>query len=356
MGAPIKRFIEMVPGGQWLADATLLSLHHGLPAVLPRQSGPAAGSLPSSAVSGRHDGPSARPRSRPDNPLLRGTDVTDYGDADFVADPFLYVADREEWHLFFEVFNGDRTPDSAIGHATSTDRGRTWQYDRIVLNTGFHVSFPYVFEWNDTRYLLPEQKRSDGTHALVLYEATAFPTDWRPVETLIAPDHAVDDAVVFRWNGRWWLIAGDQHGAAGLHVYHSDDLRSRRWTAHPDNPVVSDRLRAVRPGGRPVVRDDDVVMLYQDCRGRYGERLRAYRITELSRAAYSDTELATSPVLEPSRRRFGWNTGAMHHLDLHREGGRQYCVVDGNVGFGHGLLSASAWSIGGFSTDPGLES
>lgn len=85
------------------------------------------------------------PRSPPgvENPVLTAEDVTDYGPVDFVADPFLYP-DGDRWHMFFEVYTEARDPDAVIGHATSLNAVE-WEYDRVVLDTGSHLSFPYVF-------------------------------------------------------------------------------------------------------------------------------------------------------------------------------------------------------------------
>ncbi len=48
-----------------------------------------------------------------------------------------------------------RTKQGDIGLAVSGD-GRTWTYRGIVLDEAFHLSFPYVFEWNGAVYLVPE--------------------------------------------------------------------------------------------------------------------------------------------------------------------------------------------------------
>ncbi|EMA59373.1 glucosamine inositolphosphorylceramide transferase family protein, partial [Halorubrum lipolyticum] len=94
------------------------------------------------------------------NPAFTAEDVTDFGAVDFVADPFM-LPGPDRWHLFFEVCNYARDPDAVIGHATSPD-GLRWEYDRAVLNTGEHLSFPYVFEWEGTRYMVPEEGGADG--------------------------------------------------------------------------------------------------------------------------------------------------------------------------------------------------
>ncbi|SDJ41037.1 glucosamine inositolphosphorylceramide transferase family protein [Natronorubrum texcoconense] len=279
------------------------------------------------------------------NPVLTARDVTDFGAVDFVADPFLFVTDTGEWHMFFEVLNRDRTPPAAIGHATSPDGGFTWEYDRIVLETDEHLSFPYVFEWEGRRYMVPEEGGPDGT-TVTLYEAVEFPTAWKPVATPVANDHGTDDTILFHWEERWWAIVGDSVYENRIHVYHSESLRADDWTPHAANPVVTDRPSATRPAGRPILRDNRLLVFYQDCRRQYGDKVRAYEITALSPTAYADRECAESPILEGSDSLLGWSSGRMHHVDAWHTGDGWRCAVDGNVGFGQSVLSDNHWAIG----------
>ena len=280
------------------------------------------------------------------NPAFTAEGVTDFGAVDFVADPFM-LPGPDRWHLFFEVCNYARDPDAVIGHATSPD-GLRWEYDRAVLNTGEHLSFPYVFEWEGTRYMVPEEGGADG-RAVRLYEATDFPGGWEPRATLVSADHRTDDTVVFRWDDRWWLLVGDGD-AACLRAYHSDSLVADDWQPHADNPVVTDRPAASRPGGRPVVGSDGLVVFFQDCERRYGEAVRAFEITALGPESYADEERPESPILERSGARVGWNSGRMHHVDPWYVDGRWLCVADGNVA-NSAVFTGRHWALGMYAAD-----
>lgn len=284
------------------------------------------------------------------NPMFTNRDVTDYGDADYVADPFLHVVDGE-WHLFMEVFNRRRTHFGAIAHAVSPD-GREWEYDQVVLRTDGHLSFPYVFEWDGETYMLPDEWAigSDAPAPIRLYRATEFPTEWEPVADVVSPPERLHDFVVIRWEDRWWALGGDA-GCRNLYAYYSDDLERDDWTPHPENPVVADRPEGARPGGRPLVRDDSILIFFQDGRRRYGEKLRAYEITTLTPDSYEDREVADSPVLGPSSRRLGWNSGGMHHLDYHFDGSEWHCVVNGNIELGWKLFG-DRWTVGMLEVSP----
>jgi hypothetical protein len=129
-----------------------------------------------------------------------------------------------------------------------------------------------------------------------------------------------------------------------LRVYFNDTLESPNWNPHPKNPVVSNRIQAGRPAGRPLVQDK-ITLFLQDSKEEYGSGVRAYEVTELTPAAYSDSPLFTEPILEGTEG-IGWNSGRMHHIDIQESDDEIYCAVDGDVGCGRNRISGSMWSIG----------
>ena len=335
-------------------------VHHTLPALLYPAGDDAATDRsavdPATAAPATSLGPGSRDGAdlplRPTeiaaarNPVLVADDVTDFGAVDFIADPFM-LPGADRWHLFFEVCNYARDPDAVIGHATSPD-GIRWEYDRAVLNTGEHLSFPYVFEWDGRRYMVPEEGGSEG-RAIRLYEATAFPNEWEPRATLVSTDHRTDDTVVFRWDERWWLIVGDSD-LSGFRAYYSDSLVADDWTPHDSNPILTGRPAAFRPGGRPIVGDDGIVFFFQDCERLYGEAVRAFDITALGPETYADEERPESPILEGTDARIGWNSGRMHHFDPWYVDGRWHCVADGNIAH-RTVFTGRHWSLGMYGAD-----
>jgi len=282
------------------------------------------------------------------NPVFTAGDVTDFGDVYFVADPFLIEGRDGTIHSFFEVFNPERTPTAAIGHASS-ETGYEWAYDRIVLEASTHLSFPYVFQHDGSYYMVPDKWNGGDGGPIDLYRAETFPGEWSQVATLVDPDSPLHDFVVVQCQDRWWGIAGD---GSDLSVFHSRELERDRWTAHSSNPVVTDRPRAGRPGGRPLVDADSILLFLQDCESEYGSKVRGFRVTTLSEDSYEDEELESSPLLEPTGDLFGWNSGRMHHIDpLHTDDG-WLCAVDGNVGLKRWIFGKYHWSIGLYTLCP----
>jgi hypothetical protein len=280
--------------------------------------------------------------------VLVAKDVPLFGECTYVADPFLLVED-DVLHMFFEILNHRRSPDSVIGYANSSDRGRHWKDFYVVLSEPFHTSFPYVFELNGEHYMLPEQGRPPSEVRMRLYRASEFPLHWQVERELFNPDHSVDDAVLFQYDEELWVIAGDRHNDA-LNVYHSPTIDGE-WVPHEGNPVVSDRPRAMRPAGRPIRADGEIFIPYQDCEKWYGHRVRLYKLNALTHTTYDDTEIENSPILEPSKGSLGWNSGGMHHIDAQKQDGKWIFAVDGNVEFGRFLFGAKHWSIGIYTGD-----
>lgn len=278
------------------------------------------------------------------NPVLTGNDVTDFGSVDFVADPFL-LPTAAGWHMFFEVFNYDRTPDAAIGRAWSKD-GVEWEYKGIVLETDKHLSFPYTLHHEGTYFLKPETG-GDTSCEVELYKASDFPTTWTHCQTLLSNDHQTDDEVLFYWQGYWWLLVGDA-SIDGSYLYYSTELESNKWKSHQMNPIIHDRPKAYRPAGRPIVYDDKIIMFFQDCTIKYGEKVRAYSWKALTPDTFEESELPWSPILTGSQSKIGWNSGRMHHIDAWLVDDYWLCAVDGNVS-NEKLFTNDHWSIGIYS-------
>ena len=251
------------------------------------------------------------------NAVLTAADVHD-ARADFVADPFLLRRDGW-WNLFFELLDRD-TGRGAIGLADSDD-GRAFTYRQVVLREPFHLSYPFVFEWEGEVYMTPEALDAGGVR---LYRATRFPLEWAPVATLVAGRLA--DPTVFRHDGRWWLFAcGAPTTHDDLRLFLADRLEGP-WREHRQSPLIAGDRRSARPAGRPVFHDGAWHRFAQDCHPVYGSRVRAFRIAELTPDRYTETLCLPDPVLAPVGR--GWNGRRMHHVDAHldAEGGWIACV------------------------------
>ena len=249
------------------------------------------------------------------NPILTAEDITDI-EAKFVADPFL-IHEKGVFYLFFEVFNS-RTRQGDIGLATSQD-GLNWNYRQIVPDESYHLSFPYVFRYNNEFYMMPA--KGDG---FILYRADPFPTHWVEVKTIIQ-EGGLGDGAIFYFRDSWWILAGAE-GRENLELFYADTPLGP-WVKHPKSPVVKGNADWASPGGQVVVFDDRVIRYAQDVTPYYGNQVWAIEITKLTKDDYEEKMARTTPILKGDE---NWNTRGMHHISPVRlEKERWLAAVDG---------------------------
>lgn len=241
-----------------------------------------------------------------ENPVLTGEDVN----AEFVADPFIIKDDK--WYMFFEVFSdqGD------IGLAVSED-GLNWEYGGIVVDEEFHLSYPYVFRFEEEYYMIPE---SNEDESIRLYKAVNFPTEWEFVKELIKGKEYVDPSLLYS-NGYYWIFVSDT-GNDDLYLFYSEDILGE-WTEHPMSPVIKGDANIARPAGRVLVEDDKIVRFAQDDKLFYGGKVRGFEITKLTTAEYEEEEID----FMLKGKGIGWSRKGMHHIDYSNEEG--IAAVDG---------------------------
>jgi len=202
----------------------------------------------------------------------------------FHADPMLVESDGAH-HLFFE--DADRASGiGAISYRAIAADGSAAPIHRI-LEADTHFSYPFVFRWQGSWYLIPE---TTERRTVELHRAVEFPLRWQ-LEKVLFHDVVAADTTVFEDRGRLWLFTAMSPSGGStndeLHLFHAETPTSE-WVPHPMNPIVSD-VRRARPAG-PLVRDGGV--LYrpgQDCAGDYGAAFWLNRVEVLDERTYRET-------------------------------------------------------------------
>lgn len=169
---------------------------------------------------------------------------------------------------------------------------------RRVLERPYHLSYPFVFEWQGALFLLPETAEN-GT--VELYRCEAFPDRWTPERVLLS-GIAAYDATLLEHEGRWWMFACVAVPGGPpldeLHVFHAPEPVGP-FTPVPGNPVVSD-VRRARPAGRFFRHGGAWIRPAQDSSGRYGRAVRFQRVERLDPEGYAEREVAAlSPGWRP---------------------------------------------------------
>jgi hypothetical protein len=161
-----------------------------------------------------------------------------------------------------------------------------------VLEESFHLSFPYLFEYQQNLYMIPE---SSEVSAIRVYKCAEFPLKWVFCKELMKGVRAVD-TMVFEHQGRWWLFTnvaspGSHDSFSQLAVFHGPDPIGDEWTPHEGNPVVFDS-RIGRNAGI-LDRGSGLPVRCRQRHGfeRYGAGLTFARIVELTATAFREVEI-----------------------------------------------------------------
>ncbi|MFN2399345.1 MAG: hypothetical protein ABR543_11985 [Gemmatimonadaceae bacterium] len=204
----------------------------------------------------------------------------------FWADPFP-VRIKDRYLLFFEEMVY-REGKAHIAVAEVDSKGMIGT-PRRVLERPYHLSYPFLFEWEGERYMIPE---SGANRTVELYRALEFPDRWEPAGILLSNVRAVD-ATLAEMRGRWWMFVNiGVEGASScdeLHLFHSATPLGP-WTPHRRNPVKSD-VRSARPAGRIFSRNGDYYRPSQDCSISYGHAIVINRITRIDDDSYGEVEV-----------------------------------------------------------------
>lgn len=212
----------------------------------------------------------------------------------FWADPFPWKYNGNDY-IFYEEF-----PFSTLkGHISciSLDKNANIISNEVVIKKPYHLSYPFIFEYDNRLYMLPESHQSNS---IELYLCESFPNSW-VLHKIMIDDIVAVDSTLLEYNGKWWLFANvvQENGNSydSLYLFYANSPLSDKWYPHPSNPVVKD-IGSARPAGRIFKRDDVLIRPSQDCSIRYGYAINFNRIVTLSETKYEEVR---EYVLKPSK-------------------------------------------------------
>lgn len=185
----------------------------------------------------------------------------------FWADPILVERTDGTWLFFEELIYRQRK-----GHIACIKLHEDGQHSdvSIVLERPYHLSYPFVFEWQGHYYMIPETAEN---HTIELYRCTAFPHQWVFEKNLMENVDAFD-ATLHEHNRRWWMFVNirkhpGESPHESLYLFHADNPLSSEWQPHPQNPVVASAVSA-RSAGPLMTEGGDMYRPSQNCAGWYG--------------------------------------------------------------------------------------
>jgi hypothetical protein len=158
----------------------------------------------------------------------------------------------------------------------------------IVLELATHLSYPFVFEYKNELFMLPE---SGASGAISVYRCIEFPHRWEVYKTLIS-NVAAYDSTLFFYKGKYWLFTSSKNALSqntwgDVYLFYADSPLSENWTAHPMNPIVSDVANA-RPAGNIFFENGQMFRPAQSSTYCYGYGFNINRIDVLNESEYSE--------------------------------------------------------------------
>ncbi|MFN2405782.1 MAG: hypothetical protein ABR594_06980 [Pyrinomonadaceae bacterium] len=219
----------------------------------------------------------------PNNSFYRFNHLTPPKDK-FWADPFPVKHDGK-YFVFFEeyLYAEDRAHISVM---ELTKSGPTEPVP--VLKCDYHLSYPFVFQWNNRYFMIPE---TAANRTVELYVCESFPGEWK-LETKLFEGVPARDATLFEVDGLWWMFVAiaDTDSSDELHLYYSSTPLGP-WTPHKKNPVKSD-VRNSRPAGRLFHWNGDLYRPAQDSSQRYGYAMTINRVLRLTPEEFVEQEVS----------------------------------------------------------------
>lgn len=236
----------------------------------------------------------------------------------FWADPFVLARD-DKYYIFIEelLFSDNK------GHISLIVMNKDGTYGAPVriLEGPHHFSYPFVFEFEDNLYMIPECYE---TGTVSLYKCTNFPHEWS-FEKILMDRVGGIDATQVHWQGKWWMFTSGVETAGAsysdeLFLYYSDSPCSDSWVPHPRNPIVSD-VRSARPAGRLFVRDGHLYRPSQNSSRHYGY---GFNICEITKLTETDFEERIVSKVEPN-----WDRNIVSTHTINYESG--LTIIDGQL-------------------------
>jgi hypothetical protein len=218
------------------------------------------------------------------NTLYRFKNLTPSKDR-FWADPCVIQA-GDRYYLFIEEYLNE----TAKGHISviELDKKGIVSGPTTVLNRDYHLSYPFVFEWNNNYYMVPE---SAANKTVELYRCTSFPFEWE-LEKVLMTDVRAKDATLAEIDGTWWMFVSIAEYSIPDELYlFSAQTPLGPWTPHRRNPVKSD-VRGSRPAGGLFNWNGELYRPAQNSSGRYGYAISINRITQLDHEEFREEQVS----------------------------------------------------------------
>ena len=217
-----------------------------------------------------------------------------------LADPFLMVR-GDALYIFLES-QSPRHQGKIIGYRT-TDLNN-YKSLGTILEEDHHLSYPFVFNYDDSQYLIPE---SESAGEVALYKFEDFPYRPKKIKVLLYGNY--HDSSLFYHHKIWYLFTTS---SKGLEIFWTENLMESNFQPHAANPITSNP-KFSRSAGSIFIINNKIFRPCQDCSNSYGENIHIMEITDLSCHKYSERKIYNNLFNSTFSK---WNKNGGHHLSI----------------------------------------
>lgn len=208
------------------------------------------------------------------------------------ADPFV-IKMKNIPYILFESYSYREKKGNIC--AIAFDRKGKKGEIKVVMERPYHLSYPFVFEYDNENFLIPCQWESSE---IALYRVNAFPSNWEKIAVFVDNISAVDPTVS-KYNDMWWLFCTTREEGPDLRlfIYYSENLFGP-WLPHKKNPVKTD-IRSSRSAGNVFKHNGNFIRPSQDNSKTYGGRIVLNKIIKLTPEEFEEEPVK---LIEPSEK------------------------------------------------------
>jgi hypothetical protein len=192
------------------------------------------------------------------------------------ADPFI-VREGSKTYIFCEYYD-EKNKKGMI--AAGEYRDGKLNEMKIVIEQDYHMSYPCIFKYYETFYMIPETAENK---TIELYEAKEFPYVWELIET-IAEDINCVDSTVFILEDELYLIGYLTGGSKNKVFISLLDIENGKLTFMDE--FIDDNTG--RPAGNIIFLDNRLFRPSQISKIKYGEAIAFEEILSIMKGKYNE--------------------------------------------------------------------
>ncbi len=194
------------------------------------------------------------------------------------ADPLLFDFEGKTY-LFTEAF--DRKQFIGRIAVSDIDSNGSISKPQVIIKEKYHLSFPYVFQWGDDIYMIPE---SCANLSINLYRCTDYPLKWELAAQFATSNEFVDAVVFVMSDEKICLLGSEVNPDNPLLVRYCKYYINKAdagFVCHKDDEFQTDWNHGDRNGGKPVGTNDGLIVPTQESSSSdYGVRVNLRRVCE----------------------------------------------------------------------------